>query len=66
MWASFFVLPNTDIDINKMKKYHNVGIVPNFNIRIVETGPIDTPNTQIHDRSHFLLGTGHFNEKWRN
>ena len=35
----------------KTKKYHTVGTVPKFNTKIVETGKMDTPNTQIHDRS---------------
>jgi len=34
-------------------KYHKVGTIRNSNIKIVERGKIDTPNTQIHDRSHF-------------
>jgi len=29
------------------KKYHTVGQVPKFNIKIVERG---SPNTQLHDR----------------
>jgi len=36
---------------NKMKnkKYHTVGTIPKSNIKFVERGKIDTPNTQIHD-----------------
>ena len=29
-----------------------------INVKIVERGKIDTPNTQIHDRSLSCLGTG--------
>jgi len=36
----------------KSKKHHNVGTVPKFN------GKIETPNTQMHDRSISWLGTG--------
>jgi hypothetical protein len=32
----------------------------NSNIKIVERGKIDTPYTQIHDRSLSCLGTGNF------
>jgi hypothetical protein len=37
---------------NKMEneKYHTVGAVPKSNIKIVEMGLFDTPNTQMHDR----------------
>ena len=35
----------------KKKKYHTVGTVLKFNTKFVETGKMDTPNTQIHDRS---------------
>jgi hypothetical protein len=35
----------------KTKKYHTVGTVPKFNTKIIETGKMDTPNTQINDRS---------------
>jgi len=38
----------------------------NLTEKSLETGKIDKSNTQIHDRSHFLLGTEHFNETWRN
>ena len=34
---------------NKNKKYHAVGPIPKFNLKIVERRKIDTPNTQIHD-----------------
>ena len=42
----------------KKKKHHTDGTIPKSNIKMVERGTIDTPNTQIHD--HFLswLGTG--------
>ena len=42
----------------KNKKYYKVGTIPKSNIKIVERGKIDTPNTQIHDRSLSWLGTG--------
>jgi hypothetical protein len=42
----------------KYMYYHIVGIVPNYNRKKVEKGQIDTPNTQIHDRSLFWLATG--------
>jgi len=34
------------------------GTIPKFNIKIVQRGKIDTPNTQIHDRSLPWLGRG--------
>jgi hypothetical protein len=45
---------------NKMKniKYHTVGTIPKANIKIVERGKINTPNTQIHD----LAWYSHFNQ----
>ena len=46
---------------NKMrnKKYQTVETIPKSNIKMVESGKIDTPNTQIHDRSlsSFVTGT---------
>jgi hypothetical protein len=40
------------------KKYHTDRTFPKSNIKIVERGKIDTPDTQVH--AHFLswLGTG--------
>ena len=35
----------------QVKTYHIVGIIPKSNIKAVERGKIDTPNTQTHDRS---------------
>jgi hypothetical protein len=35
----------------KNKKYHTVGTVPKYNIKIVERGKIDTFNTHIHELS---------------
>jgi hypothetical protein len=35
----------------KNKKYHTVGTVPKYNIKIVERGKIDTFNTHIHEHS---------------
>jgi len=37
----------------KNKKYHTVGTILRSNIKIVERGKIDTPNTQIHDCSWY-------------
>ena len=37
--------------------------VPISNRKIVDRGKIDTPNTQIHDRSLSWLGTGTSQEK---
>ena len=53
-------LINYKILMNKMKnkKYHTVETIPKLNIKIVERGKIDTPNTQIHDPSLSWLGTG--------
>jgi hypothetical protein len=36
----------------KNKEYHTVGIIPKSNLKNVEKGKIDTPNTQKHD-AHF-------------
>jgi hypothetical protein len=38
----------------KNKEYHTIA---KSNIKIVERGKIDTPNTQIHDTSLSWLGT---------
>ena len=42
----------------KNKKYHSVGTIPTSNIKIVDIGKVDTPNTQIHDFSLSWLDTG--------
>ena len=42
----------------KIKKYHNVGTIPKSNISVVKRGRVDTPNTQIHDRTLSWFGTG--------
>ena len=42
----------------KNKKYHTVEIVSKSKIKIVERDQIDTPYTQIHDRSLSWFGTG--------
>ena len=42
----------------KNKKYHTVRTVPKSNRKIAERCKIDTPNTQMHDLTLFLLGTG--------
>ena len=42
----------------KNKKYNTAGTVPKSNIKIVERDTVDTPNTQIHNRSLSWLGTG--------
>ena len=38
----------------KNKKYHAVGTIPNSDIKIVERGKIDTPNTQM-SKNRLLL-----------
>ena len=43
-------------DYIKKQKYHTVGTVTKFNITIVRRDKIDTPSTQIHDRSLSWLG----------
>jgi hypothetical protein len=40
------------------KKNTTIGTIPNSNIKIVERGKIDTPNTHINDRPLSWLGTG--------
>jgi hypothetical protein len=37
-------------DNMKNWEFHTVGTVPQSNIKIVERGKFDTPNTQIHDQ----------------
>jgi hypothetical protein len=44
--------------VGTILKYNTVGTVPKSNIRIVERGKSDIPNTQIHDRSLSWIGTG--------
>ena len=34
--------------INKREKYHTIEAIPKSNIKILERGQIDPPNTQIH------------------
>jgi hypothetical protein len=41
----------------KNSKYHTVGTIPKSNIKIVERGKFDTPNTQLHAHSLSWLGT---------
>jgi len=45
--------------INRMKnkKYHTVRTVLQSSIKIVESGKIGTPNTQLHERSLSWFGT---------
>jgi hypothetical protein len=40
------------------KKYHTVRAFTKSNIKILESGKIDTTNKRIHDRSLSWLGTG--------
>ena len=47
------------------KKYHIVGTVLKSNRKMVERGKIDTPNTQIYDRSISWHGTCTLIKKWR-
>jgi hypothetical protein len=42
--------------------FYTVGTVPKSNIKIVERDKMDTPNTQIHDRSPFPAWYKHFNK----
>jgi len=42
----------------KLKKYLTVGTIRNSNIKVVEICKIDTPDTQILDRSLSWLSTG--------
>ena len=51
-------MPSLIEKIKTKQKYHTVGTVPESNIKIVERGTIDTPNSQIHDCSFVWLGTG--------
>ena len=41
----------------KNTKYHTVGTIPKGNIKIVERGKIDTPDTHLHDRILSWLDT---------
>ena len=43
---------------NQIRVYHTVGTVPKSNIKITKRDNIDTPNTQLHNRSLSWLGTG--------
>jgi len=49
----------------KNKKYHTVGTITKSGMKIVEKAKIDTPSTEMHDRSISWLGTGHLNKNWR-
>ena len=42
----------------KTKKYHTVGTIPKSDIKIVERGKMDTPNTQMVDGLLSWLDTG--------
>jgi hypothetical protein len=42
----------------KTKKYHTVGTIHKSDIKIVERGKMDTPNTEMHNRSLSWLDTG--------
>jgi len=42
----------------KSKKYHTVGTISKFNRKIVESGTINIPNTEIHDCTLSWLSTG--------
>ena len=44
--------------VGTVPKYNTVVTIPKSNIRIVERGKSDIPNTQIHDRSLSWIGTG--------
>jgi hypothetical protein len=45
------------VNNKKNKKCHTVATVPKSIRKIIETGRVDIPNTQIHDRSLSWLGT---------
>jgi hypothetical protein len=47
----------------KHKKYLTVGTIRNSNIKAVEICKIDTPDTQILDRSLSWLSTGNLMKK---
>jgi hypothetical protein len=42
----------------KAKKYHTVGTIPKSNRKIIERCTINTPDTQMYDRSLSWFGTG--------
>jgi len=43
----------------KNRKYHTVVAIPKSNIKIIERGKINNPNTPIHDHSPLSwLGAG--------
>ena len=44
--------------LDQISKYNTVRTVPRSNIKIVERGKIDTPNTQIHNRLRSWFCTG--------
>ena len=44
--------------VGTIQKYNTLGTIPKYNIKIVERRIIDTPNTQIYDRSYSSLGPG--------
>ena len=44
-----------DVYLNEKQKYYKVGAISKSNIKIVERVKIDTPTTQIHDRSFSSL-----------
>jgi hypothetical protein len=46
------------VKIKNKNKKQIVGIVQKLNGKIIERDKIDTPNTQIYDRSLSWLGTG--------
>ena len=48
--TSYFIVIASDNEI-KNKTYHNVRTTAKLNIKIAERGKIDTPNSQIHDRT---------------
>jgi hypothetical protein len=48
---------STLVTIKWKTKNTTVGTIQNLNIKIVDGGKIDTPKTQIHDRSLTWFGT---------
>jgi len=45
------------LKLKNKTNYHTVGTIPILNIKIVDRGKFENPNTQIHDHSLSWLGT---------
>ena len=44
--------------MKKKIKCHNIGTIPKSNIKIIESGKIDTSNKLIHGRSPSWISSG--------